>query len=260
MAFKIYFSVFIMLIIIGGIMITLLETGRRIGKHRMKLDPDNAHQGFGALEASVFGLLGLMIAFTFSGAVSRLDQRRMDIIEEANAIGTAYLRIDLLSQDAQPEMRKYFRDYLEARIEVYLKVPDIQAVTSAQKKAELVQGIIWETALADCNQSENNAASMLLLPAINSMFDISSSRMAIAVIHQPTSIFVILIILALVCSLFAGYGMAAGKSRSWVHFIGFTAAFVISIYVILDMEYPRIGIINIHSMDYLITDLRNLMK
>lgn len=260
MVLKIYFSVFAVLIIIGGIMITLLETGRRIGKHRMKLDPDNAHQGFGALEASVFGLLGLMIAFTFSGAVSRLDQRRMDIIEEANAIGTAYLRIDLLPEDARPEMRKYFRAYLEARVEVYQKVPDIQAVENAQQKAEQLQSIIWKTSIEDCNKSENNAASMLFLPAINSMFDISSTRMAIGVIHQPLSIFIILIILAMVCSLFAGYGMAAGKSRSWVHFIGFTAAFVISIYVILDMEYPRLGMINIHSMDYLITDLRNIIK
>jgi hypothetical protein len=226
----------------------------------MKIDPGNSHQGFGALEASVFGLLGLMIAFTFSGAVSRLDQRRMDIIEEANTIGTAYLRIDLLPEDARPEMRKYFRDYLEARIEVYLKVPDVEAVENAQQKAETLQHIIWETSIEACGKSENNAASMLFLPAINSMFDISSSRMAIAAIHQPTSIFIILIILAMVCSLFAGYGMAAGKSRSWIHFIGFTSAFVISIYVILDMEYPRLGIINIHSMDYLITDLRNLIQ
>jgi len=255
-----YISVFVIILSISGIMLLLLETGRRIGKHRMRLDPEHSHSGFGAIEAAVFGLMGLMIAFTFSGAVSRLDQRRMDIIEEANDIGTAYLRIDLLSQAAQPEMRQYFRDYLNARIDVYQKVPDLQAVAEAQNKAELLQKLIWKTSVEDCKKSENNAASMLFLPAVNSMFDISSSRMAIAFVHQPVSVFVILIILALVCSLFAGYGMAIGKSRSWVHFIGFTAAFIISIYIILDMEYPRIGIVNINSMDYLLTGLRDLMK
>jgi hypothetical protein len=260
MAMHFYISVLGMILILGGIMLLLLEMGRRIGKHRMKLDPDRFHEGFGTMEAAVFGLMGLMIAFTFSGAISRLDQRRMDIIEESNAIGTAYLRIDLLSVDVQPEVRQYFRDYLEARIEVYQKVPDTEAVASALKKAALLQQKIWKIAVEDCSKSENNAASMLFLPALNSMFDISASRVAIAYIHQPKSIFLILIILALACSLFAGFGMAVGKSRSWLHFIGFTAAFVISIYVIIDMEYPRLGIINIHSMDYLITDLRDFMK
>jgi len=257
---NIYIPVLISIAIIGGIMIMLLETGRRIGKHRKKLDPDSSHEGFGAMEAAVFGLMGLMIAFTFSGAVSRLDQRRMDIIEEANAIGTAYLRIDLLPEETQPAIRKYFREYLDARIDVYQKVPDLQAVQEAQKKAESLQNIIWKTSVEDCNKSENTAAKMLFLPAVNSMIDISSSRMAIAFIHQPFSVFIVLIILALVCSLFAGYGMSVGKSRSWVHFIGFTAAFVISIYVIIDMEYPRIGMININSMDYLLTDLRALIQ
>lgn len=253
-------SVLLTLISIGGIMIFMLEAGRRIGKRRMKLDPERSHLGFGAMEAAVFGLMGLMIAFTFSGAISRLDQRRMDIIEEANAIGTAYLRIDLLPENAQPAMRNYFREYLEARIDVYQKVPDLTAVTKAQEKAQNLQNIIWKNATDACNLSDNTAATMLFLPALNSMIDISSTRMAIAFIHQPFSVFIILILLAMVCSLFAGYGMAVGKSRSWVHFIGFTAAFVICIYIILDMEYPRVGIININSMDYLLTDLRNFMK
>jgi hypothetical protein len=255
-----YLIVFFIIACISGIMLLLLEIGLRIGKHRIKLDPDHSHDGFGSMEAAVFGLMGLMIAFTFSGAVSRLDQRRMDIIEEANAIGTAYLRVDLLPEDAQPAMRKYFREYLDARIDVYQKVPDLQAVAEAQKKAESLQSIIWNAAVEDCKKSENNAASMLFLPAVNSMIDISSSRMAIAFIHQPLIVFIILVILALVCSLFAGYGMAVGKSRSWVHFIGFTAALIISIYIIIDMEYPRIGFININSMDYLLTDLRALIK
>jgi hypothetical protein len=184
----------------------------------------------------------------------------LNVIEESNAISTAYLRLDLLPSDAQPSLRQYFRDYLEARIDVYQKVPDLKAVHEAQLKAESIQKIIWKTSVDECSKTANTAATMLLLPALNSMFDISSSRMATAFIHQPLSVFIVLIILALVCSLFAGYGMSLGKSRSWVHFIGFTVAFVISIYVIIDMEFPRMGLININSMDYLLTDLRALMR
>jgi hypothetical protein len=71
-------------------------------------DPEGLAKGAGAAEAAVFGLLGLFMAFTFSGAASRFENRVHMITEEANAIGTAYLRLTLLPSDAQPEMRELF--------------------------------------------------------------------------------------------------------------------------------------------------------
>jgi len=75
----------------------------------MKEDPEGARAGAGAVEGSVFGLLGLLIAFTFSGAAFRFDARRQLAVEETNAIGTAYLRLDLLPADKQPALRDSFR-------------------------------------------------------------------------------------------------------------------------------------------------------
>ena len=77
-----------------------LEVGRRIGIRRITNDTEGARAGTGAVEGAVFGLLGLLIAFTFSGAASRFDTRRQLIVEETNVIGTAYLRLDLLPSDA----------------------------------------------------------------------------------------------------------------------------------------------------------------
>jgi hypothetical protein len=81
-------------------MLLLQEIGRRIRLRRLARDPDQAEAGFGVVEGAVFGLMGLLIAFTFSGAASRFDTRRQLVVEEANAIGTAYLRLDLLSASA----------------------------------------------------------------------------------------------------------------------------------------------------------------
>ena len=89
-------------------MLALFEVGR-IGKRGLARDSDGVAKGTGPAEAAVFGLLGLLLAFTFSGAASRFEARRHLITEEANAIGTAYLRIDLLPRDTQPEMRQLFR-------------------------------------------------------------------------------------------------------------------------------------------------------
>ena len=108
-------------------MLAFAEVGRRIARRRASHDPDGAWHGTGIVDGAIFGLFGLVIAFTFSGAASRLDARRNLIVEEVNAIGTAYLRLDILPVDAQPSLRDGFRRYLDARIEVYRKFPDMAA-------------------------------------------------------------------------------------------------------------------------------------
>ena len=100
-------------------MLVLSEMGRRAGQRRLARDTEGFAKGTGAAEAAVFGLLGLLIAFTFSGAAGRFEDRRHLITDEANAIGTAYLRIDLLPTDAQPAMRALFRRYAEVRATAY---------------------------------------------------------------------------------------------------------------------------------------------
>ena len=66
--------------------------------------------------------------------------------------------------------------------------------------------------------------------------------------------------LALASSLLAGYGMAAGKSRSWLHMVAFALVMAVSIYVILDLEYPRVGIIRVTSFDEVLRQLREGMR
>src|SRR5216117_2664330 len=104
-------------------MLLCLEIGRRLGIRRLARDPEGAMAGLGAVEGAVFGLYGLLIAFTFSGAPARLDTRRQLIAEEANAIGTAYLRLDLLPTDSQPALRALFRNYLDSRLEIFRRLP-----------------------------------------------------------------------------------------------------------------------------------------
>ena len=135
----------------GGVLL-LVETGRRIGKRRMAQDGE-ARAGMGAVEGAVFGLMGLLIAFTFTGAATRFDARRQLVTEEANNIGTAWLRLDLLPTDAQPALRDSFRRYLDSRLEVYQKLPDLEAAMAALARAGALQGEIWTQAVAACRPS-----------------------------------------------------------------------------------------------------------
>lgn len=242
----------------GGVLL-LVEVGRRIGKRRMARDGEGAAVGAGAVEGAVFGLLGLLIAFTFTGAAARFDARRQLITEEANDIGTAWLRVDLLPAGAQPALRVSFRRYLDARLEVYQKLPDLEAAKAALTRSFALQGEIWTQAVAACREAPS-PATMLLLPALNQMFDITTTRTMAARIHPPLIIFAMLVVLTLVGALFAGYGMAAAKTRSWVHMLGFAFVMAAGVYIIIDLEYPRLGLIRVHAADQVLVELRRSMK
>jgi hypothetical protein len=232
-------------------MLLLLEIDRRIDARRLVKDPEGARTGTDAIKGAVFALLGLLIAFTFSGAASKFDTRRQLIIEETNAIGTAYLRFDLLPASMQPALQESFRQYVDARLEVYRKLPDVQAAKAELAKAIQLQEAIWTQAVA---------APMLLLPALNQMIDITTTRTMATQLHPPLIIFVMLFGLALASALLAGYGMASGKSRSWLHIFGFAAVIAVAIYVILDIEYPRLGLIQVDAFDQTLVELRQSMK
>jgi hypothetical protein len=92
------------------------------------------------------------------------------------------------------------------------------------------------------------------------MIDITTSRTMAAQTHPPTIIFVMLSGMALAASLLAGHGMAGTKSRSWVHQLVFAATLAISVYVIIDLEYPRLGLIRVEAFDQALVELRQSMK
>jgi hypothetical protein len=241
-------------------MLICLELGRRIGIRMLASDPE-ALSGHSTIDGAVFALYGLLLAFTFSGAPGRFDTRRQMIAEEANDIGTAYLRLDLLAPDSQTAMRERFREYLDSRLETYRRLPDIQAARAELARSAELQTGIWSGAVAATRLPASHPdASKLLLPAINAMIDITTTRTTSAMIHPPLIIFALLFLSALVCSALAGCGMAASKRRSWLHILAFAAVAVVTVYIILEIEYPRMGLIRIHETDQILVQLRESMK
>jgi hypothetical protein len=101
---------------------------------------------------------------------------------------------------------------------------------------------------------------MLLLPALNAMIDITTTRTMATQMHPPTIIFVMLFGLALASAMLAGYAMAGAKTRSWLHMLGFAVALAVSVYVILDLEFPRLGLIRVDPFDQALVDLRKSMS
>lgn len=238
-------------------MMACLELGRRMGR---RADLSAANEGLGVIEGAMFALLGLLIAFTFSGAATRFEGRRHLIVEEANDIGTAYLRVDLLPADAQPEIRDLFRRYVDSRLETYRLIVDRSKANQDFAKSLELQAAIWEKSVAAAGRSPNTAASMLLLPALNAMIDITTVRIAATEDHPPNVIFGMLALIALATSLMAGFEMAGSQRRSWLHILGYALIISVAVCVILDLEFPRMGLIRVDAFDHYLVDVRASMK
>jgi hypothetical protein len=203
----------------------------------------------------MFGLLGLLLAFSFSGALSRFDDRRQLVIEEANAIATAWLRIDLLPAHIQPAARDLFRRYLDSRLATYQGSPSRDRLVANLAASAEIQHEIWVLAEPASRQGSPQAP-MLLVPALNAMFDIATTHNESIRIHLPSAILMMLGILSLVCSLFAGYDMASRPRINFMHSLAFAFVMAVTVYVIVDLEFPRIGLIQISDSDRVLIDLR----
>jgi hypothetical protein len=128
-------------------------------------------------------------------------------------------------------------------------------------RSKKIQEEIWTEAVAATRLPDSHSSSgLLLLPAVNNMIDISTTRTMALQIHPPRVIYVLLFGLGLICSLLAGFRMSSGQHRSWLHILGFSVLTVVIVYVMLDVEYPRAGLIRLESADQLLVNLREHMN
>lgn len=241
----------------------LMEAGRWFGTRWQCRSPE-ASSGRSAVEAAVFGLMGLLVAFTFYGAATRFDVRRSLIVEEANAIDTAYLHLDLLPSDAQPELRENFRKYVHSRLEIYKDIPDWEAVDALQRElrhSTTLQREIWHQAVAASKRADYPLVQTLIVLPIDRMIDVATARNAALQRHPPPVVWGMLGLTLLACCVLAGYSMSLSGGRNWVHILVFSLLFAAVIYVNVDFEYPRMrGLIQLDEMDQVMAQTLEHMK
>ncbi len=256
-------------LVIGGLfaagaflgVVAMVEVGRRRRRAIIAHGGDQeATIGLGAVEGAVFALMGLLVAFTFSGAAARFDVRRGEIVDEANDLGTAYMRLALLPPAARTDLQERFRRYVDTRLEAYRMIATPTAAYAKLAEASAMQNGMWRDAIAGCRETTDTACVMLLLPALNDAFDVATTRTAAIKMHPPSLIFALLGIVALACALLAGFSMGARPGRSWPHVLGFATILSLTIYVTIDLEYPRLGLIRVDDFDHFIESTRAQMK
>jgi hypothetical protein len=233
--------------------------GRRYGKNQLAKHEQGQLEVVIVAEGAVFTLLALLVAFAFSGAYERFENRRLHIIDEANAISTAYQRIDLLAPATQPALRESFRQYVDAQLEFYKMAARLRYFKKEMEEHNKLEDQIWAQTMAAIKTTNDPTVTQLFLPAISDMLDNENSGIALTRIHPPTAIFVLLIGLAVLSGFLAGYSTAESKSKNPIHVLCYVAITAFTIFIILNLEFPRAGIIRVDGFDQILINVRNHM-
>jgi hypothetical protein len=239
-------------------MLVFLELGRHLGILALERYGESSRAGVGSVDGAVYSLLALLMGFTFSGAATRYTARQEMIVHEVAAIDSAWRRLDTLPAEVQAEARAGFRRLTDALIAAHPKVPGSPAEVFDRTEVARAQRDLWTVATTACLTPEGEKARMLVLPALNEMFGIADREHLTRHVHPPKVIFVIIGVMALAASLFAGYGMASA-SPNWFHMVGTAGTIAIAAYIILELEFPHRGLIRVGRIQRTLVDLRAKM-
>lgn len=244
-------SILFGILLLAG-MIILAELSARRARSEAERD---AATGGGVVESSLFALLGLLLAFSFTGASSRLDHRRDLVVSEANALGTAALRLDLLTDPTLA--RQVMSSYIQTRLDYGAALSSQADIAKEWLTTQRAQNELWKTVLISSDTNKVDQVEALVLPPLNEAFDLASERHVMTQVHQPWPVDALLALLSLLCAWIGGRALHA---KGWpAVLIRCSLALVVSLTLLLvkDLDHPRLGFIRVDSSDQLLKEIKD---
>lgn len=218
------------------------ELGYRVGLWKRARADEVLRSQISTTQAAVFGLLALLLAFTFSMAVQRFDVRKQLVLDEANAIGSAYLRADFLDARVRDEMRSLLRTYVDLRLE-YGSEPEGERREQAFAEARALQGKMWTVAVAAVRQPDSPRIAQLFVESLNELVDVDAKRMAAYANTVPLTVWFLLGCIAVLAVFTNGYGAGSGGHRLVLSMLMLPLVTAAVIAVCVDLDRPRRGLI-----------------
>jgi len=239
---------------IVALVLISIEGGYRLGNYRRSRSITEKEAPVGAMVGSTLGLLAFFLAFTFGLAANRFDTRRQVLLDEANAIGTAYLRAGMLP-DRREEIRVLLRDYVDTR----LNAAQSGRIAEGIRRSEQLQEQLWTQAVALGETHPTSIVVGLFVQSLNEVIDLHAKRVAVGVRNRiPGVIWVALFAIAVLSLTAMGYhaGLAATSRSPAVLVVAFTFSAVIG--VIADLDRPQDGFLT--TSQQAMIDLQQSMK
>ncbi len=211
--------------------------------HRFRPLREEERESFGVIQAAILTMLGLLIGFSFSMAVSRYDQRKNYEEAEANAIGTEYVRADLLPAPDAARVRDLLRSYLDQRI-LFYEIRDESQLERINALTSQLQSELWSTVQARATELPTPVVAL----AVSGMNDVLNSQGYTQFAwwnRIPIAAWGLMIAIAIFCNLLIGYGARTGKYLFMVLPIAVSIAF----FLIADIDSPRRGLIRVEPQN-----------
>lgn len=243
-------SIFIAFILFTLILLAY-EISFRLGRRKQKgINQEVKTQTF-TIQAGIFGLLALLLGFSFNMALQRFDDRNQAVIMESNAIGTALLRTELLPEPYDTITYNLLQKYVDLRLE--LSIIDLtkrEERTLINRKTDKIQNEIWENTIKLTEIDSRVVTTGNFIIVLNEVFDTRDRRNAIFQQHIPESILFLMFIVFITGGALMGYSSGLGLRRALIPAIIFTFLIVLVVFIIIDLDRPIRGIINV-KMDNL---------
>lgn len=223
-------------------LVLAVEAGYRLGRRSQTSLSEESKSHVNSMQGSLLGILALLLGFTFSLALQRFDSRSEAVVEEANAIGTTYLRAQLLPPTMEGEVQQLLSSYLDVRVQEGAVVLSDQVARQALlDQAGQYQNAVWHYALLAAEEDKSPVTSGLFIQALNGMIDSFGSRNAELERHVPEVVLYLLFVVFLLTWGIVGYAAgAAGHRPSKVAYLMLVLV-VLLVFLIIDLDRPRRG-------------------
>ncbi len=231
-------------LVLIGVLVAASEVGFWVKKRMARGGPDTIGKGDIALIiGAVLTLLALLLGFTYSMSEGRFEERRQLVIDEANAIGTTYLRAKTLPEPRSSEIQGLLRQYTALLVEIAGRMEDDpEKIREMDKREKKLESMLWSQAAALARENPNPVISTFLVP-LNEMIDLRTKRLAAFRNRIPFPIHVVLLIVSAVALLMIGYYLGSHRQGALI-VTGMLALLVASVmWLIMDLDQPVRGAI-----------------
>jgi uncharacterized membrane protein len=242
-----YSSVAIALALFVAIII-VNEIGFRIGRFHQDHDDAEVKALTGSVQASVLGLLALLLGFTFSMSMQRFDNRSMALIDEANAIGTAMLRVELLPDTYKAEAAEQLKSYVDLRI----AIGQLDLTKQTQRKRyndEIteVQKKLWSLAILATNEDPRPVTTGAFVKSLNDVIDSQGKRNALLQMHVPEVVLFLLFLVFISSGGILGYSAGLSGKRVFIPIVMISFLITLIVFIIIDLDRPKRGLIQVNQ-------------
>ena len=241
---RIFFSQWTVFGVSAVMLLLFAETGYRLGAAARRRNPEAARNHGGSIQGAVLGLLGLLLGFSFAMAVGRHDTRRLLAVEEANSIGTTWLRTEFLGETRAAEARELLRRYTGHHLQAYRTANDPAAFSKLMAESTGIQNQLWKIA-SEAAAEKPDAVTASFINTLNETIDLQTSRIAASRNHVPGAVWLLLFIVASCGAWASGYGSGTGGDRSIFSQVVFPLLIAVVITLIADIDRPLRGMIGV---------------